>query len=113
MKEMSSVVANDIYLSTLLQGNETRRFTDWGSLLLSKQVRLLQDLLCSLVLDNSDAVVNTSAILSQFERLNQAVTLLQLEKPSDWTVYYSSQQPHVLTTTEIQTILSLRVDFKR
>ena len=47
--------------------------------------------------------------MSQWERLTQAVAVLQLEKPSDWSSYYQSTS--VLSSQELKGILSLRVDF--
>ena len=88
-------------------------FTDWGSLLLSKQVRMLQQFLSSLMekaLHGQD-YHGTIPILSSWERLNQVTTLLQLERPSDWSSYY--QASSVLSAEELQTFLSLRVDFSQ
>jgi len=71
--------------------------------------------LCSLVLDSATAkTVSTVSILNQFARANQAVSILQLEKPSDWLQFSykvgESDQTN-LTADEIQKIMGLRVDF--
>ena len=103
----------EIILQVLLQGN--KQFNEYGALLLSKQLRMLQNLLCSLVLDSATAkTVSTVSILNQFARANQAVSILQLEKPSDWLQFSykvgESDQTN-LTADEIQKIMGLRVDF--
>jgi hypothetical protein len=104
---------------------------DWGAMLLSKQVRTLQNVFCGLVLGsgitsindktNSSSLpavaasrANTSTILKQFERVNQAVSVLQLEKPSDWLAFaykVGENDDTNLTTDEIRRIMSLRLDF--
>ena len=81
-------------------------FTDWGSLLLSKQVRMLQSFLQSLVESAQDAP--PVSFLTQFEKLNQVVTILQLERPSDWSIY---QPTSVLTVEELKETMSLRKGF--
>ena len=49
-------------------------------------------------------------ILPQWERLSQAVTVLQLEKPSDWSFY---QATSLLSGEELERILTLRADFSK
>jgi hypothetical protein len=83
-----------------------KRFTDWGSLLLSKQVRMLQTYLSSLVEVNA---LHAAKLLEEWQRVAQAVTLLQLEKPSDWAAYRDDSD--VLTKEEVQKTMSLRTDF--
>mmetsp|Transcript_24441 Transcript_24441/g.57485 ORF Transcript_24441/g.57485 Transcript_24441/m.57485 type:complete len:99 (+) Transcript_24441:96-392(+) len=46
-----------------------------------------------------------------WERLSQAVTILQLEQPSDWTAYY--QDTSAFSLQELRALLSLRVDFRK
>jgi hypothetical protein len=121
----------EIILQVLLK--EGKEFNDWGAMLLSKQVRMLQNVYCGLVLgpDGSKSAVkdgthtapttqsrtstiNTSTILRQFERVNQALSLLQLEKPSDWLAFayrVGDGDDTNLTTDEIRKIMSLRIDF--
>lgn len=103
--------AADIILQVLLLGN--KQFNEYGALLLSKQLRMLQNLLCSLVLDLAKTG-STVSILNQFARANQAVSILQLEKPSDWLQFSykvgESLQTN-LSADEIQKIMCLRVDF--
>jgi hypothetical protein len=76
---------------------------------------MLQNLFCGLVLDSATAkTVSTVSILNQFARANQAISILQLEKPSDWLQFSykvgESDQTN-LTADEIQKIMGLRVDF--
>ena len=49
-------------------------------------------------------------LLPIWERLWQVVTVLQLEKPSDWLLYHNPKNA-VLTPEELERTLSLRVDF--
>ncbi len=122
ISEAMSWKSAEIILQILLQGHT--RFTEWGALLLSKQVRMLQNIYCGLVLDsaepkNANVAKTTSStsslsILTQFERVNQAVSILQLEKPSDWLAFsykVGESGETNLTGDEIQKIMSLRVDF--
>lgn len=109
VKVLAVILAEETLLNNVLHCSNVR-FTDWGALLLSTQVRTLQNLLCSILLDKeanlntklatnpndipssstpvaSDPnarAVNTAPILARMERLAQAVAILQLEKPSDW-----------------------------
>lgn len=123
-KEISHRVST-IILTTILHRKPS--FTDWGSLLLSKQVRIIQDCLLALIFHediNKDtcnilAQGNTSVILEPFHKLSQAIAILQLDKPSDWSVFqYNigandsiSNSLSELTNEETKTIMSLRVDF--
>lgn len=84
-----------------------KKFTDWGSLLLSKQVRMLQTHLSSLV--EEENALHSAKLLEEWQRVAQAVTLLQLEKPSDWAAY--RDESDVLTKEEVKQTLSLRIDF--
>lgn len=113
----------EIILQVLLQGNT--HFNEYGAMLLSKQVRMLQNLLCGLVLESrgsgrtqsakaSPSSISTYSILKQFSRVNQAVSILQLEKPSDWLAFsykVGESDETNLTADEIQKIMGLRVDF--
>lgn len=97
-------------------------FTDWGALVLSKQIRLLQDSLCSLLRiddeqvyhQNPDSMMTTAPILSKFERISQACAILQLEKPSDWTAQcYGYHSDDNLSVDEIRGVMYQRVDFSK
>jgi len=135
-KELSSQVV-DVVLGTILR--ERKRFTDWGALLFSKEVRCLQDMMCVVVSGESgsgrggsggddggmaeDDLISTVPILDTLERLNQATTILQLERPADWsTMAYAvggsgdndgGGKGKNLTPDEIQSIMLLRVDFSK
>ena len=120
--------SSEIILQVLLK--EKKEFNEWGAMLLSKQVRALQNVYCSLILgadvssntDEAQSVsipaaarqANTSTILKQFERVNQAVSVLQLEKPSDWLAFaykVGESDDTNLTSDEIGSVMSLRLDF--
>jgi len=120
--EAMSWKSAEIILQVLLQGKSN--FNEWGALLLSKEVRMLQNSYCGLVLGsaehystksaNTGSSTSTASILIQFERVNQAVSILQLEKPSDWLSFsykVGESNETNLTADEIQKIMSLRVDF--
>ena len=110
-----------IVLGTLL--DQQKAFTEWGSILLSKQVRLLEHYMCSLVLQNNPSsnedeisnlsTGNTAGILKRFQKLKQAVTILQLESPSEWAMrsYEIGTSPFDLTVEEIRKLMYLRTDF--
>jgi hypothetical protein len=100
----------DLFLDIILSKHLPKQFTDWGSLLFSKQVRLVQNCLQSLM-QKAVSTHHQGAVPllnAQWERLSQAVTLLQLEKPSDWSFYQSTS---AFSPQELQSILELRVDF--
>ena len=130
-KELSAQLV-DMTLGTILR--ERKRFTDWGALLLSKEVRYLQDMMCAIVSGDSsrggggddeamaeDDLISTVPILDKFERLNQATTILQLERPADWsTMAYTvgggsggndGGKNNNLSVNEIESIMLLRCDF--
>ena len=114
--EEMSLKSNEIIMSVLLKSNNPKEFNDWGALLLSKQVRLLQNTFSELVLGSggTDEACNTSSILAHFNRVNQAVSILQLEKPSDWLMFaykVDGGDDSNLTTAEIERVMRLRVDF--
>jgi hypothetical protein len=87
------------------------KFTDWGSLLLSKQIRKLQSFVSETISQqSSDGDISAVApnFIQRWERLSQTLTVLQLEKPSDWLAY---QATSILSPEELRQTLSLRVDF--
>lgn len=67
---------------------------------------MLQTYLSSLVEENA---LHAAKLLEEWQRVAQAVTLLQLEKPSDWAAYRGDSD--VLTKEEVQKTMSLRTDF--
>jgi hypothetical protein len=111
-QDMAHVLA-ELFLDVILSSTNPKRFTDWGSLLFSKEVRLVQNCLQALmqraISTHQDQAGAVPILMSQWERLTQAVAVLQLEKPSDWSSYYQSTS--VLSSQELKGILSLRVDF--
>ena len=117
-REIAHVLA-ELFLDVIMSTTIPKRFTDWGSLLFSKEVRLVQDFLQALM-DRAISVAAAShqdlagvvpVLTSDWERLSQAVTILQLEKPSDWSMYYQSTS--VFSPEELKSILSLRLDFQK
>ncbi len=104
----------ELFMDVILSRVIPKRFTDWGSLLLSKEVRTVQHHLQGLLQQAVSKAAASSRdqvapVLTTFwERLSQAVMILQLEKPSDWAFYQSTS---VLSPQELQMILQLRVDF--
>lgn len=116
--EMARVLA-ELFLDVIMSSSIPKRFTDWGSLLFSKEVRLVQNHLQALMeravsvatASHQDQAGAVPVLSSEWERLSQVVTILQLEKPSDWSAYYQSTS--IFTPQELQAILSLRVDFRR
>jgi hypothetical protein len=117
-QEMARVLA-ELFLDVIVSSSIPKRFTDWGSLLFSKEVRLVQNHLQALMeravsvaaASHQDQAGAVPVLSSDWERLSQAVTMLQLEKPSDWSAYYQSTS--IFSPQELQVILSLRVDFRR
>ncbi|CAJ1930907.1 unnamed protein product [Cylindrotheca closterium] len=99
------IVLVDLFLDCIFSQTITKRFTDWGSLLLSKQVRTIKNYISGLMESSSEHAIPT---LPQWERLSQVVTILQLEKPSDWSYYRGSS---TLTRDEVERTMRLRVDF--
>ena len=93
-------------------------FTDWGSLLFSKQVRLIQTYVQDCVTPNdSDAgrFAASSGLVGKWERLTQVWAILQMEQPSEWLMYHDTSNTNnnssVLTPEEVAQTMSLRVDF--
>ena len=114
IREELTVILVNLVLDCILNSEPPKRFTDWGSLLLSKEVRLLQTFLAK-ILENASsqngstpARSHSPATFQAWERLSQVVTVLQLERPSDWTLY---QPTSVLTSNELKSAMQLRVDF--
>jgi hypothetical protein len=99
----------ELILDCLWSGD--KRFTDWGSLLLSKQIRKLQSFVSETISQHSsDGDISAVApnFIDRWERLSQTLTVLQLEKPSDWLAY---QATSILSPEELRQTLSLRIDF--
>jgi len=121
-QELSNQVLS-LMLSTILE--QKKSFSDWGSLLLSKQIRLLEHFFCSIILkenhdDGGVGIVgdftadgfNTSKILYHFQKIKQAMTILQLDKPSDWSSYAMGDiSENHLSREEIKSVMQLRCDW--
>jgi hypothetical protein len=99
--------------------NQRKVFSEYGSIILSRQVRMLEDFCTSLIHHDNILSTESSAgasfeILNQFRQLTQAVAILQLEKPSDWTAFsYTIGSPNdaSLSKEEIRQVMQLRIDF--
>jgi len=81
------------------------RVSEFGSLLIAKEARLLQDLLVEILSSDGQAF---PSLIEAWERLSQVLEVLQIEKPSDWSMYHSSC---VLAADEVEKTMSLRVGF--
>jgi hypothetical protein len=103
---VSSLV--DLFLNCIHSEEVPKRFTVWGSLLLSKQVRTMQNYITGLMEKASED--EAIPVLPQWEGLDTVVTILQLEKPSDWSFYRESS---ILPVEEVERNLLLRVDFSK
>jgi len=113
----------EMILTTLW--TQRKRFTDWGSLLFSKQVRLIQTYLqeCLTPVESPDGTMDAGPpdssggggvvlLMEQWERLTQVVALLQMEKPAEWLLYHGSgSTTGVLTPDQVAQTMHLRVDF--
>ena len=116
MQELSRQVVS-IILGSIL--NQKKQFSEWGSLLLSKQIRMLERYFCSIVLndDNDPSMIgasggDTSQILNEFQKVKQAATILQLDKPSDWTAFANeTNSGNSLSPDEIRNVMKLRHDW--
>uniref|UniRef100_A0A7S3V9W4 Component of oligomeric Golgi complex 4 n=1 Tax=Chaetoceros debilis TaxID=122233 RepID=A0A7S3V9W4_9STRA len=112
-----------LFLSTLL--HQRKEFSEWGSLLLSRQIRALEEFFCDILSGstggNEDddgtrtnaAVMNTSVIRKEYQKIAQALTILQCGKPSDWMAFKGEvgDTEFDLTMEEIGQVMGLRVDW--
>ena len=107
----------------LVEALQTKRFSEWGALKIRQQVRLLQEQLVELI-------DGKGTLLPQFARLDQVVTLLNLDSPAD-VQYLMMTGPEAtterplpgggqkekekkearLTPAEIKQVLKQRVEF--
>ena len=130
--EASMAVAQELsaQISTVVLGTilgEKKCFTEWGALLLGKESRCLQNLLCGMVLGEGggasedigaegDVMINTVTVINRFEKLSKATTILQLERPSDWSSFAYAIGNDVggnLSAEDVEAIMMLRVDFSQ
>jgi len=109
VEELSHRISEAVIDTILI---ERKPFTEWGSLLFSKQVRMVENFLCDIIIatlgtgaittvvagNGSEDIVsggarndvttgNTSGVLQRFQRLSRAVAVLQLGRPSDLSVF--------------------------
>lgn len=110
---LSSMLAS-IFVDRLWS-SETK-VTEFGSILLSKEVRVTQAFISQLSSYAAEkgtnglsmSVPSRASTPTPWEVLAEIVAVLQLEKPSDWLLYYSSS---ILSPDELRRTLSLRVGF--
>lgn len=101
-------------------------FSDWGALVLSKQIRLFETFLCSLLVGSSSEAdhvddganaISTAPIISSFGKIAQVCAVLQLEKPSDWSAMRYTTVGDCfkqnLEVDEIRKVMCQRVDFSK
>jgi len=77
---------SNLFLSTMFN-QKVHRFTEWGSLLMAKQIRILEEYFCSHVVKYSG---NTLLILREFKKLSQTLAIIQLTHPQDCKVFKQS-----------------------
>ncbi|GAX27154.1 hypothetical protein FisN_13Lh298 [Fistulifera solaris] len=82
-------------------------FTDCGSLLLSKQFRMIQSFVATVTQPSSERAISPN-LFQVWEPLSQIVFVLQLEKPADWQAYQSTS---VLSPENLYRTMKKRVDF--
>jgi hypothetical protein len=142
VSHLARIISHEIILPMIFFGvgplQTQKKFTDWGALLLAKQVRVIQNELCSLLHygyehnfgstavsvptsnqnhHSSALLPSTTPVLALMERVNQVVAVLQLEKPSDWISQKYSAPAGVksaqLTKEEIRQVMMLRIGFSK
>jgi len=108
LQEVSRQVVQ-LFLSTLCNQKQ-RKFSEWGSLLLGKQIRRLEEYFCSYILKTNG---NTSLILREFKKLAQAVTILQCTNPRDWVAMKGEvgDTEFDLSQGDIRLVMILRSDW--
>ncbi len=82
-------------------------FTDCGSLLLSKQFRMIQSFVANVTQPSGEGAVSPN-LFHVWEPLSQIVFALQLEKPADWQAYQSTS---VLSPESLFRTMKKRLDF--
>ena len=100
-----AVVESLVRLILDILWNGEKALTDWGALLLSKEVRLLQKF-CGKIASPISSDAPAPNLLVHWEKLLQVICILQLEKPADWLTYSST-----LTPDEVHATMRLRTDF--
>ena len=108
-QSLTSLLA-ELILDCILSKSIPKPFTEWGSFLLSKQTRMIQNHVSSLLEHAADDRTAVRTSFPPWEKLSQVVTALQLDKPSDWSDY---QDTSVLSANELQSILELRTNFSK
>eukprot|EP00553_Chaetoceros_curvisetus_P001411 CAMPEP_0204622750 /NCGR_PEP_ID=MMETSP0717-20131115/8435_1 /ASSEMBLY_ACC=CAM_ASM_000666 /TAXON_ID=230516 /ORGANISM="Chaetoceros curvisetus" /LENGTH=169 /DNA_ID=CAMNT_0051637577 /DNA_START=162 /DNA_END=668 /DNA_ORIENTATION=+ len=133
--QMLSRQVGALFLSTLIH---QKKCSEWGSLLLSRQIRALREFLCDALRaqigegDDDDVngassgmapsagpgstTMNSSLIMKEFQKLDQALMILQCGKPSEWIAFRDEvgESPDFdLSKEEIRSVMGLRVDWSK
>lgn len=100
---------SNLFLSTLFN-QKNHQFTEWGALLLAKQIRILEEYFCSHIVKNSG---NTLLILQEFKKLSQTLAIIQLSHPQDCKDFKQSigHSNFDLNQDEIRCAMKLRCDW--
>jgi hypothetical protein len=113
---MSHEVAT-MFLSTLIHQKQ-KQFSELGYLLLSKQIRTLEEFFCSGIIHQNgvESGGNTSVILREFQKLAQTVKVLECGNPMEWTTYNydadaGEKSEFDLSKEEIKHVMRLRIDW--
>lgn len=97
----------------VIQSMENKKVTDFGAILIAKEIRVLQDCISKAiappVIEGAIPPPPSPELVAAWERLSQTIAVLQLETPDDWLIYSSTS---VLEAEELRKILSMRVDFR-
>lgn len=100
---------SQLFLRTLFH-QKKKQFTEWGTLLLAKQIRVLEEYFCSHVVRHHG---NTHLILQEFKKLSQTLAISQLTNPQDYAFYKNSIGTSCfdLEQYELQSSMNLRSDW--
>ena len=107
---MSNKVAT-MFLSTLIHQKQ-KLFSELGYLLLSKQIRALEEFFCNGVIFEENGG-NTNLIFREFQKLAQAIKILECGNPIEWTAYEGDigETAFDLSKEEIRQVMRLRIDW--
>jgi hypothetical protein len=102
LNRIASRICQDVE-SLLMQDCGPGSITEWGALLLQREVRMLQGGLC--------ALLDAASLSEPFERLNLVLLLLGLDRPSDVHMY-DTRRDDIMSEVDIKRVLFLRIEFE-
>lgn len=105
LAEKLSTVLVEIFSQSIWESESM--FTDCGSLLLSKQFRMIQSFVTKVTKPPNEGSMAPN-LFQVWEPLSQIVFVLQLEKPADWLAYQSTC---VLSPDDLARTMRKRIDF--